>query len=160
MVTVDVIRQAWQAIVEAHKADISFYSSWNAALDDGEFTYPCALWRPPTVNVRSVDTVTTEDLFTVEVWYLDQTAADRTRTERDNTYERMEAAARQVWHRFFQLYVADAGTWEGVDLDFVVETDPTLTAVWDSTGSQRTGVQFTVTLSSRAAQDCVEDYFD
>lgn len=160
MITVDLLREVWQDLCEAHKAGISFYSSWTEALDDGEFSYPCAVWRPPTTGVDATDNATLTDRFTLELWYLEQTAADRSRTERDRAYERMEAIARQCWAKFFTTYVADSGTWQGVLVDLTAEDNPSFEAVWDSGASQRTGVRMTVTLGARTNIGCVDDYFN
>lgn len=160
MVTLDRIRAAWQAIVEAHVSDVAFVSIWNPALDDPEnLDFPACIWRPNSGSMTITDAHSFQDVFNLSMSFVDQTASDRSQDERDRAHDRMDAVARQCWQKFATDYVVGTGVVQGVTFDFQQDAVPTFTPVYDEGPKQLTGVVLEVTLTSNAPSYCLTDYF-
>lgn len=160
MLTADVIREVFEAIVTSHKAGVSYISTWNLVKDDRtDIQYPVAFWGPLTTGLVASAEVLVER-FTVDMLFVDQTASDRTPLQRDQAHARMDAIAKQVWTRFHDLYIVRSSTWQGQAVDLIATTNPTFLPVFDAETQQRTGVRMTATLQSVAAPECVDTYFN
>jgi hypothetical protein len=159
VVTVGVIREIFQDVVESYAEDVRFFSRWSDVLDrDGSEHNPKALWRPPTVDILQEDAGHLTQQFTVAVAFFDDHASDRTGDQRDATYERMQIIAAHCWMRFHDLYVNGEATYQGVSITLEQVSNATFTPVWDSAGDMATGCAMQVTLSS-PYQVCTDDYF-
>lgn len=164
MVTVDIIRELFKAVVESHRVGVSWSSVWNEALDaDQDQAYPACIWSPPASGVVITPpdrgSSYSYDTFTVDCLFVDTTDSDRDTAQRDDAYERMEAIARQCFYRFRQLYVLDSITYQGITIDLGIETSPTFVAVWDAAGSMRTGARLTFTIKNNIPAPCPDGYF-
>lgn len=160
MVTTDRIRRAWEAIVTSHKADVAFISLWEPVLDAQPTKYPCCKWRPLSGADVTTGSDAIQNLFSVVMHFVDQTASDRDASERDVAHDRMDGIARMCWAKFHQLYVINSNTFQGAYLDFVKDAVPTYTPSWDATDKHVTGVTLEVTLRSNAPNICIDDYFN
>lgn len=163
MRTADVIREVFQQIVGQHKADVSFLLETNSIKDqlNDQVDYPVCLWILPTESISTEGTSEVlRDLFTVNMLFLDQTASDRTALEMAQAHSRMSAIAKQVVRRFHERYVITTTSYQGVDIDFVMEGGYTFTPIWDSGTQMRTGVSVTFTVKDQAIEECVDAYFN
>ena len=160
MVTAGVIRELFEAVVDSYREDIRFFSRWSEALDTVANEHnPKVLWRPPTVDIIQEANGTLTQSFTIAAAFLDQTAMDRTTTERDLTYERMQVVAAHIWAQFHNLYIKEEATYQGVYVSLMQASNATFTAIWDAPAEMTTGCALTVTVSS-PYQFCAEDYFN
>jgi hypothetical protein len=159
MLTVDILRDLFKGVVEAHIVGIAWTSNWTQALDaDHDLHYPACVWAPPSTGIV-VDNGFAYDTITIDCAFVDTTDSDRSQDQRDNAYERMEALARQCFYRFRQLYILDSTTYQGVEIDLGIETSPVLTAIWDEAGRQTTGVRLTLTVKNNIPTPCFDGFF-
>lgn len=163
MITTDVIQGAFQGIVESLKTRVRFYSVWGQVKDEpGEPRYAVCWWRATDTTVSVDDSYSLRDGFRIDCMFLEQTAVDRSSEERDQAYSRMNAIARIVWAKFFQTYIQNTATFQGVELDL----SPKLTSeakfhrVWDMGPKMMTGVLLTVTVVSGGPNVCLDTYFN
>lgn len=161
MLTVDRIRNAFKAIIESHRAGVAFISVWSWPLDDKqEVKYPAALWKA----ITTTDTVTQahgfQDLFEINIAFVDQTASDRTADERDSAHDRMEAIAKTCWRKFASMYILSSGSFQGYTFDFAQDPVARFSPMWDTTGAHTTGVSLNVTLRNQGPAICLDDYFE
>jgi len=160
VVTADIIRRSFRAIVEQHVAGLKWVSVWTNPLDEEtQACFPACWWGALSGSVPDGDGLAPTDAFNVDVAFLDQTAADRGSEERDEAHARMDAAARMVWRKFQSLYINNSTMFDGVLLDLSIGSTPTLEPMWDHGVSQLTGVRLTVTLTAVSVDTCMDDYF-
>ena len=156
----DAIRQAFQAVVVAHKTGVTFTLETNKVLDqDSGIKDPACAWILPTTGLVQVASIL-EDSYTLNCLFIDQTGSDRNPIERDGAHARMEAIAKQCWRRFFDLYIAVQGSYQGQDMDLLQEGPVTFTPIYDEGTMQRTGVGMTVTIMDKGQAECVDTYFN
>lgn len=159
MVTTDLIKGAFEAIITAHVARVAFAPMWVPVLDEStEQRYPAAWWGPLTSPLKKEQGLSLQKQFVIDMMFLDQTATDRTQDELLEAHSRMDAIATQVWMKFLQLYVDNAGTFEGVKLDLIA-SDARLEPVYDDGPKQLTGVRFTTMLTATDPETCLDNYF-
>ena len=121
MVTTDLIKGAFEAIVTAHNARVAFVPMWVPALDEStETRYPAVWWGPLTSPLKKEQGLSLQKQFVIDMMFLDQTDPSRSQNELLEAHSRMDAIATQVWMRFIQLYVDNAGSFQGVELDPLV----------------------------------------
>lgn len=161
MLTTDVIREVFADIVSKLKAGVSFTLETNKVLDQNttDLKYPVACWVLPTEGLAE-DAQILQDTITVNMLFLDQTAADRLTIERDGAHARMSAIAKMVMRKFHQRYIKSAGSWQGQPVDLTMEGPAVFTPIWDDGTTQRTGVGLTVTLKSEGTIECDDTYFN
>lgn len=160
MVTVNVIREVFKAVVESHNDGIAWQSQWSDVLDtEADRHYPACLWSPPNVTMSADANGIITNSFAIDVSFVDNHASDRTSTQRDQVYERMQTVAAQCWLRFAQLYVQDEAIYQGVTVTLRQGGPVTFSAIWDGPESQMTGCRMTVSITS-PFQFCATDYFD
>jgi hypothetical protein len=160
VVSAGVIRELYEGVVASYREGIAFYSRWSEVLDTLATEHnPKVLWKPPTVQLIEGDNLTITEAITLDVLFLDQTAQDRTPTERDLTYERLQIIAAHVWARFRELYILEEAIYQGVDISLSQSGTATFTAIWDNVGEMTTGCRMTVTVTS-PYQFCAADYFN
>lgn len=159
MVTANILREVWRAIVLAHKDGVTFTSEWSEVLDtDTSKHLPNVKWMPPTVQVTEQgDIVRTS--FTCAMFFEDNHEADRTTGTRDDVYERMQVVAAQCLLMFRQMFVHDETKWEGVPVNVRQEGAASFNAAFDTPGTQITGCSLTVTFYTDN-QLCVDGYFN
>ena len=160
VVTANVIRELFAAVVASYKEGLTFYSQWSPDLDTSQDeANPKVIWVEPRVEILEENGLQVQQ-FILNVLFLDQTAADRSPTVRDLTYERMQIVAAHVWARFRELYIVeDSVTYQGVPVDLKQVSAATFTAVWDRPGDMTTGCGMVVTVAS-PYQFCAENYFN
>lgn len=163
MVTTDVIQGAFKAIVESHVTHPHFYSVWSSVKDEkAETFFPACFWKGTDTTIEMINSYSLRDGFVIDCLFIDQTAVDRSSEARDQAYARMNAIARQCWGRFFDLYILNTGTYQGVEMDF----DPQAMSavrflrVGDIGTMQMTGCLLQVTIVSGAPTRCEDIYFD
>ena len=160
MVNAGIIRELFEAVIASYKEGTTFYSRWSDVLDTSAAEHnPKVLWKPPTANLILSDNKLLTQSFTVDMLFLDQTAVDRTATERDLTYERMQIIGAHIWSRFYDLYMLNEASYQGVPVSFSQDGTVTFTAIWDEVTEMTTGCRMVATISS-PYQFCAEDYFD
>lgn len=163
MVTVDLLRESFAAIVESHKADVTFYIIGTSAKDRGDITFPACLWIEVavTTSVATDENLIPVTSITFSCAFLDEYATSRGRTAVANAFERMEAIGRQCWIKYHQTYIEESdATWQGERVDLAVETSPTFTPIVDHGPENVAGVLMEVTLSDLSTVECVDTYFD
>lgn len=160
MVTADIIRRSFEAIISKHKARLHFRSVWTNVLDEADQCFPAVWWGPLSGAITPVEGIAPVDTFNVDMLFVDQTASDRQPDERDGAHDRMDAVARQVWRRFANLYVLNSSTFDGVEMDLALDAAPVLQPVYDDGAKHVTGVRLTVTLVATSADSCMDQYFD
>ena len=160
VVTANVIRELFAAVVASYKEGLTFYSQWSPDLDTSQDeANPKVIWVEPRVEILEENGLQVQQ-FILNVLFLDQTALDRSPTVRDLTYERMQIVAAHVWARFRELYIVeDSVTYQGVAVDLQQVSAATFTAVWDRPGDMTTGCGMVVTVAS-PYQFCAENYFN
>lgn len=160
VVTVNVLRELFAAVVASYKEGLTFYSQWSPDLDTSQDEHnPKVIWVEPRVELIE-ENGTQSQQFVLNVLFLDQTALDRSPTVRDLTYERMQIVAAHVWARFRELYIIeDEVIYQGVNVELQQASPATFTAVWDRPGDMTTGCGMVVTVSS-PYQFCAENYFN
>lgn len=160
MVTVNVVRELLQGVVESYREGVAFKSHWSEVLDhDRAQHFPAALWSPPTVTLTAdANGIITESIL-IDLALVDNHASERTSAQRDQVYERMQTIAAHVWVRFCELYMQEDAMYQGVRVSLRQAGPVTMTAIWDGPQSQMTGCRMTVSVSS-PFQFCSSDYFD
>lgn len=160
MVTTDIVEKAWRDVVTSHVAGLSFTSDWQSMLDtERQPNFPASFWGPVTTAVvHGPNLVGRSDTFDISIFYLDQTATDRSRNERDAAHARMDAIARQCWLRFHELYILNTTKVQGVTLD-LGDSLPRFLPVYDTVGQHLTGVRMEVTLTVVGYDECLTNYF-
>lgn len=159
MVSANLLRETWEAVVTAHKEGLRFISKWSEVLDhDNDQHDARCSWLPPQVQL-AVDGRVTKTLFTVNLFFEDNHEADRTTDTRDDVYERMQVVAAQCLLYYRELYIEGELTYQGVPVRLMQEGPATFTASFDSAGEMATGCRMTVTLSTHV-QFCASDYFN
>ena len=160
MLTADLLRAIFQAIVTSHVADVAFYPVWSNALDKSEqHVWPRVYWKQPTVGM-DVDTSIPQIRNTYQVSFsvLGQVASDRAAGEVVAKHSEMAALASMFIARFADLYIFDTTSYQGVEIDVTMTGAPTLQPVWDAE-NMATGVIVTFTLSDNRNTPCFDDYF-
>lgn len=160
MVTINLIREAFAAIVEAHVSDVTFYHVLTPPKDEGDITFPACLWGRWSVNETPDGAGESRGSFTISCAFVDCHATDRTRAEASYAAERMEIIARQCWAKFYDTYVKQPGTYQSVDVDLEVDGTATFTLLVDDGPDNLAGVLLDVTLTDNTALACVDSYFD
>lgn len=163
MLTTDLIQGAFQAIVESHVTHPHFYSVWSPIKSEkAETLFPACFWRGTDTTMTVLPSQVLRDAFVIDCMFIDQTAVDRTPEERDQCYARMNAIARQCWAKFFQTYIKNTTSFQGVELDFSPEdtTEAKFVRVWDIGTMQMTGCLLRVTIVSGGPTRCEDIYFD
>ena len=147
-------------MITSHIAGLSFTSEWQVILDtQREVNFPGAFWGPVTTGItHGIGMAGRHDTFEIGVFFLDQTATDRTPTERDQAHARMDAIARQCWLRFHELYILNTATIQGVTVDLQPAT-PRFLPIYDDVGRHLTGVRMEVLLSVEGYDECLTNYF-
>ena len=159
MLSVDILRETWETVITSHKDGIAFLSRWSEVLDtDTDEAHPKVLWKPPTITLNPEGYGITQ-AFTVDVLFLDTTAADRSTDTRDTTYERMAVLAVQCLARYRELYVQEDAIYQGVNLSMTQDGPAQLQAIWDNAGEMTTGCRLTVTFTD-PYQFCASDAFN
>lgn len=160
VVTVNVIRELFKAVVESYREGVAWASQWSEVLDtETDRHYPICLWAPPTVTLTADANGITTSTINLTVSFVDNTASERTSDQRDQAYEREQTVATHVWLRFCELYMQEETTYQGVNIALTQAGPVTMTAIWDGPESQMTGCRMTVAISS-PYQFCASDYFD
>lgn len=147
-------------MIESHVANLSFTSDWQSILDiNREIDLPAAFWGPVTTGItHGTDRVGRDDTFEVSIFYLDQTATDRSRDERDAAHARMDAIARLCWLKFVELYIDNTTKVQGVTMD-LAQASPRFLPIYDEVGMHLTGVRMEVTLAVVGYDECLTNYF-
>lgn len=160
VVSPGVIRELFQGVVSSYKEGLAFYSRWSDVLDSGAMEHnPKVLWKQPTVALNDEGNGLVTEAITMDVLILDQTAQDRTPTERDLTYERLQIIASHLWVRFRELYVLEEAVYQGVNISLSQSGPAQFTAIWDNAAEMTTGCRMVVTVTS-PYQFCASDYFN
>lgn len=159
MITANVLRETWKAVVEAYKEDITFLSVWSLVLDHDNDQRPAhCKWMQPQVQLIP-DGRVMKNLFTVDLWFEDTHENDRSPSTRDNVYERMQVVAAHCLLYYRELYCDQDTRYEGVDVRLTQEGPAVFTCSYDSAGAMATGCRLTVTFGS-TVQFCASDYFN
>lgn len=156
MVTLAALRSAFVGIVDRHVLDFTTTSEWTTALDGTAHadTWPKCIWGPPSVILTTAAPGRLTETFTIDALFLDFTAPDRTRDERDAVVSEMDAAARQCFLLFFQENIRTT-----TDLDLRLIDGPRIEAVYDRSGDACSGVRMTFTIADNGQPACVDEYF-
>lgn len=159
MVTTDLIKGTFEAIVTAHNARVAFVPMWVPALDEStETRYPAVWWGPLTSPLKKEQGLSLQKQFVIDMMFLDQTDPSRSQNELLEAHSRMDAIATQVWMRFIQLYVDNAGSFQGVELDLTV-ADARLQPIYDDGTKHLTGVRLTSLITATNPETCLANYF-
>ena len=159
MVTTDLIKGAFEAIVTAHNARVAFVPMWVPALDEStETRYPAVWWGPLTSPLKKEQGLSLQKQFVIDMMFLDQTDPSRSQNELLEAHSRMDAIATQVWMRFIQLYVDNAGSFQGEELDLTV-ADARLQPIYDDGTKHLTGVRLTSLITATNPETCLANYF-
>lgn len=161
MLTAELLQKAFKDIVSKLRPDVSFHLETNKILDRTatDVVYPVACWMLPETGLVENETVL-QDTYTISMLFLDQTASDRSRDERDGTHARMEAIAKAVVRRFHSKYIKDQGSFDGHPLDLVIQGSPRFQPIWDESTDMRTGVALHMTVRDVGVIECEDIYFD
>ena len=159
MVTANILRETWQAVVEAYKEDVAFISTWSEVLDTtNDQDQATCKWLPPQVQLVPNGN-TTRQLFTVNLFFEDNHEGDRSTDTRDDVYERMQVVAAHCLLYYRELYVKQNITYQGVTVRLQQEGPATFTTAFDAAGTMATGCRLTVTFATDV-QFCATDYFN
>ena len=159
MVTTDLIKGAFEAIVTAHNARVAFVPMWVPALDEStETRYPAVWWGPLTSPLKKEQGLSLQKQFVIDMMFLDQTDPSRSQNELLEAHSRMDAIATQVWMRFIQFNVDNAGSFQGVELDLTV-ADARLQPIYDDGTKHLTGVRLTSLITATNPETCLANYF-
>ncbi len=159
MVTTDLIKGAFEAIVTALNVRVAFIPVWVKPLDeDTELRYPAVWWGPLSSPISKKKGLSAEVGFSIDIMFLEQTDPNRSPNELLQAHSRMHAIGLICFLKFCQLYVDNAGSFQGVDLDMNV-TEAILLPVYDDGPKQLTGVNLKMTVVASGLETCLDNYF-
>jgi len=104
-VTAQQLRQAVQAVVQAHHTHNTFYSIWSDAKDrETELTYPCAVWDSWRTWIEEDGAGALNRSVAVRLLIVTAVATDRTPGDRDAAVEAADQAAEDYVLKLRDLY--------------------------------------------------------
>lgn len=159
MITANILRETWQAVVLAYKEDIATSVKFSDVLDhDNDQHFTQNIWFPGQMQ-RVIQGRVKARIFTIDTIFEDNHENDRSTRTVAAGFERMQVIADLCLSYFEELYVDQETIYQGTPVRLMIEGPATFTAIWDTAGKMTTGCRLVAQFTTHQ-QVCAATHFN